>query len=88
MESMELVGFYKVLADFGILGLVIFLWWLDSKKVYRILDQYKNDMDEQRLMYEKNVSLVKGYQGLATDLKDVVILNTQAMTKIAERMKL
>lgn len=87
METIELIGLYKILADFGILGLVIFLWWLDSRKVYRILDQYKHDMDEQRRMYEKNVSLVKGYEFLAGNLKDVVTLNIQVMTKLAERLK-
>lgn len=33
-------------------------------------------------MYEDNVTLVKDYSKLATDLHDVVIMNTQAMTQL------
>ena len=31
-----------------------------------------------------NVRLVEKYETIATDLKDVVIMNTQAMTKICD----
>lgn len=32
-------------------------------------------------MYERNVELVKSYDGLSHDLKDIIMLNTQAVTK-------
>ena len=35
-------------------------------------------------MYENNVKLVEENEALAKDLKEVVIMNTQAMTKLAE----
>ena len=38
-------------------------------------------------MYESNVKLVDDYNRVATDLKDVIILSTQTMTKLAERIK-
>lgn len=53
-----------------------------------LLEQYRQDMmkeacrhdcalAEMRQMYENNVELVKNYLRLASDLKDIVIINTQ-----------
>ena len=87
METINMLGLAKVLETFGLLGLVILLWWLDMKKVYKVLDQYKHDMDEIRTMYERNVSLTKDYHSVASDLREVVILNTQAMTRISDEIR-
>lgn len=87
MEPVGMLGVFEVMGQAGILGLIILLWWIDTKKIYKVLDRYKRDMDEQRMMYEKNVSLVKDYHSVANDLKDVVILNTQAMTKLVDRVE-
>lgn len=38
-------------------------------------------------MYENNVKLVEDYSRLATDLHDVVIMNTQAMTRLIDNIK-
>lgn len=35
-------------------------------------------------MYEDNVGLVKGYQSVAGDLKDVVMMNTRALTRVCD----
>jgi len=43
-----------------------------------ILARYQEDMAAQRRMYENNVELVKQTQTIAQDLKDLVVLNTQA----------
>jgi len=87
VETINLVGFFEIFKNFGLVGLIIVLWWMDQKKVYKILDQYKGDMAEVRRMYENNVSLVKDYRSIAVDLKDVVIMNTQAITEIAEEIR-
>ena len=87
METINLVGYFEVFKNFGLIGLIIVLWWIDQKKVYKILDIYKADMAEQRRMYESNVSLVKDYHSVASDLRDVVIINTQAMTKLSEEIR-
>jgi len=87
METINLVGYFEVFKNFGLIGLIIVLWWIDQKKVYKILDKYKADMAEQRRMYESNVSLVNDYHSVASDLKDVVIVNTQAMTKLSEEIR-
>ena len=87
MESIGLVGLFEIIKNFGIVGLVIMLWWLDQKKVYKILDKYTTDMAEQRRMYESNVSLVKDYESIAGDLKDMVIITTQAITKLSDEIR-
>ena len=87
MDTISLVGYLEVFKNFGLIGLIVVLWWIDQKKVYKILDKYKTDMAEQRRMYESNVSLVKDYHSVASDLKDVVIVNTQAMTKLGEEIR-
>lgn len=98
MDTINLASLFGLFKIFGIPGLVITLWWLDArsrrrreeehtKEVRDILAQYQADMQEIRRMYESNVKLVQGYEGLAHDLKDVVIMNTQAMQKISDNVK-
>ena len=81
MESINLAALFEVFGSFGVVGLIVVLWWFDQKKIWKVLEQYKADMGEQRNMYKSNVKLVESYQGLAQDLKDVVMMNTQAMTQ-------
>ena len=87
MESLGILTVLKIAADFGVLGLVIYLWWSDNQRYEALLIQYKSDMDEQRKMYEKNVSLVKDYWGIAGDLREVVIMATQTMTTLTDEIR-
>jgi len=98
MESFSLPGLFLAFKNFGIIGLVIVLWYLGSnsnrkiqdehkKEMEQVLNRYRDDMQEMRHMYENNVSLVKDYHSIASDLKDVVIYNTQVMTKISEEIR-
>ncbi|MEN6337737.1 MAG: hypothetical protein ABFE01_26075 [Phycisphaerales bacterium] len=84
-------GALKLVSNFGIPGLVLILWFLSDKAHERTLKQYREDMSDQRRiyedglkevreMYEHNVLLVRNYESLSGDLKDVVILNTQQWT--------
>lgn len=99
MEAIaSLQPFIKVLAEFGIPGLVICMWWYDIRamrksneshraEIAAILAQYQSDMAEQRRMYEANAELVRQYEGLAKDLKDVIMLNTQAFTRLDDDIR-
>ena len=87
MEPISLIGYFEIFKNFGLIGLIIVLWWMDSKRFTKILEKYKEDMAEQRRMYESNVSLVKDYRSIASDLKDVVILNTQTITQLSEEIR-
>ncbi len=92
MESFGISGILKIVSEFGTLGLIIFLWWMDNRRIEEIiknnrsdmgavLEQYRKDMAEQRKMYESNVSLCKDFASVTNDLRDIVTLNIQAMTE-------
>lgn len=69
-------------------GMIIFLivigpWvsafllvYLQSRRFEKVVTMYKN-----------NFKLVEDYAHLATDLHDVVIMNTQAMTRLVDSIK-
>jgi hypothetical protein len=69
---------------FGLPGLIVLIWYFDMRNLRRILDKYEADVHEARQMYNNNVILVKSYQSLAQDLKDVVVMNTQAITQLCK----
>lgn len=81
MDQLGIMSVLKILGDFGTVGLVIFLWWNDNKRIWEVLEQYKRDMNEQRKMYESNVSLCKDFASVTNDLRDIVTLNIQTMTE-------
>lgn len=81
MDQLGIMSVLKILGDFGTVGLVIFLWWSDNKRMWAVLDQYKKDMNEQREMYKSNVSLCKDFATVTNDLRDIVTLNIQTMTE-------
>lgn len=93
METMGIISTLKLLGNFGVLGLIIFLWWYDNRQIRKIiaehkedlsaiLGRYENDMAETREMYKNNVELVKDYKSIAGDLKEVVVLNIRECTKM------
>ena len=84
MEALGLETGIKILTQFGTSGLVLLLWYLSNRANQETLKQYREDMLEQRRHYENNVELVKQYLGLASDQREVVVLNIQAMTKLVE----
>lgn len=84
MDTLSLSGILKVVADFGIVGLVIYLWWSDNRRLWTVMDQYKKDMDEQRKMYEANASLCRDFSSIAKDLRDIVTINIQCMTEVKD----
>lgn len=87
MEQLGILSILKILGDFGTLGLVIFLWWSDNKRLYAILDQYKRDMNEQREMYKNNVKLATAYETLADEHVDMIRLNVAAITELTTYLK-
>lgn len=84
MEGISFSVLLEIFKSFGFAGIIVVIWWIDSKTIKKIMDDYQNDMKEVRQMYKNNVHLVEGYETLAKDLKDVVIMNTQAMTTISK----
>jgi len=85
----------SVLKAYGPFGLLVVIWFFDIRFMRRLIDRYREDtskimqqhkeyMEELRTMYENNVKLVEGYEDVANDLKEVVIMNTRAMTKVCD----
>lgn len=87
METFTFGSILKILGDFGVVGLVIFLWWMDNRRIWLVLDQYKSDMIEQREMYKSNVKLVQTTQEIAEELKEIIVLNIQQMTEMNGAIK-
>ena len=95
METISLQTVIGVLSQFGWGGIITLIWWYDAKRlreqqarhkddVTKIFAKYEHDMDELRRMYEANVELVRKYENVAGDLKDVVMMNTQAITRLVD----
>ena len=66
---------------------VMIIWWVDRRDIQRILALYREDMQDMRRMYESNVILVRSYQALSGDLKDIVILNSTAFQRLDDDLK-
>ena len=95
VEGISLESIIKLISNFGIPGLVLVLWYLSDKSHELTLKQYREDMLEQRKtyedglrevreMYERNAMLVKDYASLARDLRDIVVMNTQTLTRVCD----
>lgn len=92
---MEFLKLIEMFSQFGLAGVILVIWYRSDRSRERTLNKYREDMlnilhehgkymEETRRMYEDNVKLVRGYQALATDLKDVVLLNTQSFTHLGD----
>lgn len=70
---------------FGMLFFVIIIgpWLLAIMLAW----QYRRRFESVVEMYENNVDLVKRYESLATDLKDVIVLNTRVNTELVEAIR-
>ena len=98
MEGINAALVIEIISKFGTLGVLVVVWWTDRKQLREqhdynekqlksVLERYESDMRELRNMYENNASLVRGYESVAGDLKEVVIMNTQAVTQMCAEMK-
>lgn len=98
MEPFGLQSVLLILKEFGIPGLVLILWFLSMKSQNKMLDAYREDTSKTlsayqadlltvRQMYDNNVLLVKNYQELCGDLKDIVILNSKGFQSLDDSIK-
>lgn len=82
METVSLTLLLDVLKNFGPIGLLAVMWWVDTRNTRKIMDEnrkyndeiltgYRRDMAEIRKMYENNVQLVEKYVELARDYKSL-----------------
>jgi len=87
----------EMVLNLGPIGLVLVVWYFDKQKTDDVLriysanmqtmfDKYTQDMHEMRQMYLTNASLVKRYADMAGDLKEIITLSTQTMTRLVDRI--
>ena len=93
MESLISLNWDVILKEFGLPGLVLFLWFLSDRTNRNTLRQYREDMIAQREMYEKNVILVqsfdslgRSYSQMAENLQDLVAANIQQLTHVTVKI--
>jgi hypothetical protein len=98
MDGINLAVIIEIVSKYGTLGVLMVVWWTDRKQLKEqhetnkteialVLARYAQDMADMRGMYESNVKLVKNYESVAGDLKEVVIMNTQAVTQLCGDIK-
>ena len=87
MQPIGFAGIMEILSNFGPFGVIVIIWFFDSRAMRSLLATYKEDMQETRQMYKNNVRLVEDYEELATDLKDVIILNTTQITHLSDSVE-
>ena len=50
----------------------------------KVLDSYGRHIEQVSQYYKDNVELVIQYQSVANDLKEIIVLNTQTITKLCD----
>jgi len=87
----------KIILSMGPIGLVIIMAWLWKQQVDTILRkwqeqsnqlmrQYRDDTVALGKMYENNVELVRRYEETSRDMKDVIILVSQNLQRLNDKM--
>ncbi len=73
----------------GLPGLIVWIWYVDQKKINEILaqnaaclSQYKTDMTEMRKMYESNVVIIKRYNEVTDNYTAMAFKFTETITKL------
>ena len=107
--DISLANLVKFASEIGPIGLVLFFWWYDNRRIWivfeqhktdlriereqlaertsLILEQYRGDMTEQREMYRANASLCRDFASVTEDLRNIVALNIQAMTRLDDAVR-
>jgi len=89
-ELSTIASFIKILSSvsgwpFGMIVFFIVIGpWIAS---FLLVYLQSRRFEKVVAMYENNVKLVKDYSKLAVDLHDVVIMNTQIMTRLVDSIK-
>lgn len=85
-DAIKTAMIVDLVKGFGVPGIVFVLWYFSTRSNNQTLQQYRQDMQRMERMYRNNVHLVEGYASLSSDLKDIVIMNTQTMTRAYDSM--
>jgi hypothetical protein len=87
METVTIIDLAaKIATSLGMPGVLFLVWYLSDRRYSSALAQYRNDMVEQRRMYENNVELVKSYAQMANGLQSMIVLSTQTLTRLCDKI--
>jgi len=98
VEGLPMGAIAAIIGVMGTPGLVLIFWYIDHRKIeairrednkviHDILKEYKEDVRKVSNFYEKNVRLVERYEKLSDELTEIIHLNTQAQTKLVEKIE-
>lgn len=82
---MEVAGIREtmsILSNFGLPGLILFMWWWDSRKINELLTQYREHMVKQERWYENNVELVKAFKAMCESQQDLQVMITTSVVRM------
>ncbi|MBI5634873.1 MAG: hypothetical protein HZA15_15505 [Nitrospirae bacterium] len=63
---------------------MVIVAWLQEKRFVSLANGHEKRFEAVVKMYEANVQLVKGYDAIAKNLQDLVIMATQTMTQVSD----
>ncbi len=97
MDQLALDLAVKLASSFGIPGIIFVVWYFSERSHERTIQAYREDtlrqqkvfqdgLAEVRRMYEDNADLVKAYASLASDQKDVLIMNAQGFARLSDQI--
>lgn len=92
MDELLTIGkMAPVLSSYGLVGLMVTLWYMENKTAREqrkenrdLIELYRKDMEDMRRMYEDNVKLVESWEDVSGDMKDIIIMNTQAFQRLSD----
>jgi len=91
MEQFGLPTVLMIVKEFGIPGLVLLLWYLSMKSQNKMLDAYREDtkavIEVFEKKYDNNIILVKSVEKIASDQKDLITTNTEALTRLSQTLR-
>lgn len=87
IEGLPISTITLVINVLGLPGMIFVIWYVDQKRLDKMMKRYDADMARVVRMYEDNVLLVKGYEKLAGDLTGIITLNTQVQTNLVNAVK-
>lgn len=82
MEAIGIKEILSVLSNAGLPGLMLFMWWWDTRRFHQALEQYREHMNKQERWYENNVELVKTCNRICENQQEVILMAASALVRM------
>lgn len=85
MESVSLSLLFDVLKNFGPIGLIAIMWWVDNRNTRKIMDENKRYNDEILSSYRKDMSeILTGYRKDMSEIRNMYENNVHLVDRYVE----